>query len=274
MLPLKFRISLFIVLVISCENNNVLKNSKTDETLLSNNKLLNFKVDSILLHDTTSFTEGLFFHNRLLFESTGAPIELPQTKSLFGITNLITGKINVKVEVDKNKYFGEGIVAINKKIYQLTYLNRIGFIYDEASFKKIGEFSLPSNEGWGLTCDKRNIIMSDGTDSIWYINPSTLKINKVLIVTENNIPLYNLNELEFVNGFIFANVWKTNRIVKIDTLSGKVVGNLDLTSLTQDSKLRYPGSMEMNGIAYDSIENKFYVTGKLWPSIYKISISN
>ncbi len=223
-------------------------------------------------HDTTSFTEGFLFDKGTLYESTGASSELPQTKSLFGSVDLLTGKIDTKVEIDSQKYFGEGITFLNGKVFQLTYKAKVGFIYDATTFKKMGEFSFPSKEGWGLTTDGTNLIMSDGTNILTYLDPNDLHVVKTIYVTENRYAKENLNELEYIKGYIYANVWTTNTIVKIDPNDGKVVGKLDLSSLKYEATSLYYGSLTMNGIAYDSVADRVYVTGKLWPKIYEIQL--
>jgi glutamine cyclotransferase len=221
-------------------------------------------------HDTTSFTEGLFMYNNLLYESTGSPDNLSETKSVFGIVDLKTGKIDVKTELDKSTYFGEGIVLLKDKIYQLTYKNQIGFIYDAKTFKKLGQFSFQNKEGWGLTTDGTYIIMSDGTNTLTYLDPATLKANKTLNIRNNGYAEDYLNELEYIKGYIYANIWGKNYIVKIDPLNGKVVGILNLLSLNSTAKNKYANALEMNGIAFDSISDKIYITGKMWPDIYQI----
>lgn len=231
---------------------------------------IKFTIENQYPHDITSFTEGFLFYNGKLYESTGAPDNLPQTKSLFGEIDLKTGKIAVKAELDKTIYFGEGIVFLNDKVYQLTYKNQTGFVYDAKSFKNIGKFNYANKEGWGLTTDGKSLIMSDGTSYLTYLDPTTYAVTKVLDVAENNYVIEHLNELEYINGFIYANIWTTNTIVKIDPNTGDVVAKMDLTTLSLDSKTKNPSAAEMNGIAYDSISNKILVTGKLWPTIYEI----
>lgn len=233
---------------------------------------IKFTVENQYPHDITSFTEGFLFHDGKLFESTGATENLPQTRSLFGIVDLKTGKIDVKAELDRNIYFGEGMVILKDKVFQVTYKNQMGFIYDAKTFKNIGKFNYTNKEGWGLTTDGNSIIMSDGTSYITYLDPTSFAVTKVLDVAENNYVLVNINELEFIKGFIYANIWMTNTIVKIDPNTGDVVGKMDLSSLAEESKTKNPGAAEMNGIAYDSISNKILVTGKLWPTIYEIKI--
>ncbi len=225
-------------------------------------------------HDVTSFTEGFLIHDGSLFESTGATKEFPQTRSLFGIVDLKTGKIDAKAEIDKVKYFGEGIAFLNGKVFQLTYKSKVGFIYDAITFKKINEFTFPSVEGWGLTTDGKSLIMSDGTNILTYLDPVTFKVIKTISVSargyaRNNL---NLNELEYIKGFIYANLWTTSMIVKVNPTDGKVVGKLDLNSLANDAKKVFSSSLEMNGIAYDSIADRVFVTGKFWPKIYEIGL--
>ncbi|MBI3518820.1 MAG: glutaminyl-peptide cyclotransferase [Bacteroidetes bacterium] len=231
---------------------------------------IKFTVENQYPHDITSFTEGFLFHDNVLFESTGSPDNLPQTKSLFGSVDLKTGKIDVKAELDRNVYFGEGIVFLNGKIFQLTYKNQTGFIYDGKTYKNIGKFNYTNREGWGLTTDGKSLIMSDGTSYITYLDPTTFSVVKTLDVAENGYVVENLNELEYIKGFIYANIWTTNTIVKIDPKTGDVVGKMDLTTLQYESKVRNPYLAETNGIAYDSVSNKVLVTGKLWPTIYEI----
>lgn len=231
---------------------------------------IKFTVENQYPHDTNSFTEGFLFHDDKLFESTGATDNLPQTRSLFGIVDLKTGKIDVKAELDRAIYFGEGIVFLNNKVFQLTYKNQVGFIYDGKTYKNIGKFNYTNREGWGLTTDGKSLIMSDGTSYLTYLNPESFAVEKVLDVAENDYVVENLNELEYIKGFIYANVWTTNTIVKIDPATGDVVGKLDLSSLSNESKLKSPGSLEMNGIAYDPVNDKVLVTGKMWPTIYEI----
>lgn len=242
-----------------------------DRTTDNTPPLINYGVVKELPHDTSSFTEGLLFHDGQLYESTGTEPNMPDDRrSLFGAVDSVTGKIDVKAELDRNKYFGEGISFLHDKVYELTWTTKTGFIYDAKTFKKLGEFMPPIKEGWGMTTDGTNLIMSDGTSNISYVDPNTFHLVKVLGVTDNNGPVSNINELELINGFLYANQWQTNYILKIDPSSGKVIGRLDLSSLAQQARNKYAGSDVLNGIAYDSTAKKVYVTGKLWPNIYEI----
>ena len=234
---------------------------------------ISYAVKNTLPHDPSHFTEGLVMQDGLLYESTGSPENLPQTKSLVVATDLKTGQTTQKIELDKSKYFGEGIVFLKGKLYQLTYKNKTGFIYDAHTFKQIGTFAYDNAEGWGMTTDGTYLIMNDGTDVLTWIDPATMKPVKTVHVTENDAPLAQTNELEYINGYLYANVWQTDWIVKIDPATGKVVGKLDLSSLRMEAANKNPAIDVLNGIAYDSTNKKVYVTGKLWPNIYELEFA-
>ena len=223
-------------------------------------------------HDTNAFTEGFFVHDGVLYESTGATPELPQTRSLFGVVDLTTGKIETKAELDRTRYFGEGITLLNGKIFQLTYITRIGFVYDAKTYKKLGEFTLPGKEGWGLTTDGQHLILSDGTDVLTWLDPESYTVVRTVRVTENGYAKDLLNELEYIDGALFANVWNTPTIVRISPADGKITGILDLSQLAAEAQQLYPGSLEMNGIAWDQESKTMYVTGKMWPRIYALTL--
>jgi len=264
---------IILSLFASCTNSN--KPDATGEKPVDNSPpAINYSVVRTLPHDTTSFTEGFLFHNGELYESTGTEPNMPESRrSMFGVVDPKTGKIDKKAELDRSKYFGEGITFLKDKVYQLTWQTRVGFIYDAKSFKPLGQFPIPAKEGWGMTTDGTNLIISDGTSNISYVDPATFRLVKVVGVTDNNGPVSNINELEMINGFIYANQWQTNYILKIDTASGKVVGRLDLDGLSSAEQNKYAASDTMNGIAYDSTTGKVYITGKLWPDIYEIKFN-
>jgi len=266
-------IILTLIIIYSCHSNSKSGGENISESIPTV-PLINYSVSHYYPHDTTLFTEGFLFHNGRLFESTGSPDDIPQAKSTIGITNLTTGTFEKKIELDKTKYFGEGIVFLDNKLYQLTYKNQEGFIYNAETFKRTGEFKYSNLEGWSLTTDGKDIIMSDGTSNLTFINPRNLKPNRILEITANGMPQDSLNELEYINGFIYANVWMSNFIVKINPTNGKVVGKLDLSSLTFEARNKNPRADVLNGIAYDSTTNKIYVTGKMWANIYQIDFSH
>jgi glutaminyl-peptide cyclotransferase len=261
-------IILILWIIVGCTNSISSKKGihRNDNQIQS----INFKVEKTFPHDKGSFTEGLIFHDNELFESTGSPEEYPNTRSVIGIVDMKTGKIDVKVELDRNSFFGEGIVFFKDKLYQLTYKNQTGFVYDSKTYQKLGFFTYLNKEGWGLTTDGKNIIMSDGTNIITYLDPDSLKVVKTLDITFNGSSALYMNELEYINGYVYANIWTTNNIAKIDPQTGKIIGIINLTSLFLEAKKEYPMSEATNGIAYDSSKDRIFVTGKFWPTIYQI----
>jgi glutamine cyclotransferase len=246
-------------------------NSKTDASAVpAPVPFLNFTVGSVYKHDTTSYTEGLLFHDHQLFESSGATAENPLTRSMAGVVDWRTGRIDKKVELDRGRYFGEGIAFFRNRLYQLTYKNQTGFIYDANTYKRVDSFRYANAEGWALTTDSNSLIMSDGTSSLTWLDPVTLKPVRSLLVTDNGAALDSLNELEYINGYVYANRYLTNYIVKIDPATGKVVAKLDLSSIAGAERIRNPGGDVLNGIAYDRDNDKIYITGKLWSGIYQL----
>jgi glutamine cyclotransferase len=183
---------------------------------------------------------------------------------------LKTGKILKKVSVPRD-YFAEGMTVFQGKVFQLTWQARKGFIYDPATFQKQGEFAY-ATEGWGLTHDGESLIMSDGTHRIRFLDPTTFQTTRTLSVFDDSgEPVEHLNELEYVKGEIYANIWQTDRIVRLDPKSGKILGWVDLTGLLAD-KDRTDESDVLNGIAYDEKGNRLFVTGKLWPKLFEIEL--
>ncbi|MBK9509027.1 MAG: glutaminyl-peptide cyclotransferase [Cytophagaceae bacterium] len=259
----------FSSFIIRCDFT---KNESQTETDTPSSQNIAYQIVGDFPHDTTSFTEGFLIHNGELWESGGGPEEIPLAKSMFGTVNRETGKVNIKVELEKKVYFGEGICILNNNIYQLTYKNQKGFVYDLKTLKKIKEFAYANTEGWGLTTDGKSLIMTDGTYEITFLDPESLSVIKKLAVKENGYAIDKINEPEWVNGFIFANIWMTNTIVKIDPANGQIVAKADLGELASRAKNQYAGSMEMNGIAFDSGKNQLLVTGKLWPKIFVLQL--
>lgn len=231
-----------------------------------------YTVANKLPHDTSYFTEGLEFYNGQLLESSGGNDDSSPYPSEFGVVNRETGKVTPKVKLDKSKHFGEGITVFKDKIYQLTWTSGVGFVYDAKTYKLLKEFKLPTKEGWGLTHDTASLIMSDGTSNLTYLDPDSLRVKYTVNVIHNGSPVGNINELEYVNGVIYANRWGDNYILKIDPSSGKVLGHLNFERLNQEAKAAYPAAAELNGIAYDSATGKLYITGKKWPTLYEIKL--
>ena len=216
-------------------------------------------------HDVAAFTEGLFYLNGFLYESTG----LEQHSSIRKV-RLETGEVVKKVNIAP-QYFGEGIVNWRDHIIGLTWKAEVGFVFDLASFKQERKFSY-QGEGWGLTQNGKEIIMSDGTPQLRFLDPETLKETHRIEVRLRGQPVPNVNELEWVKGEIFANVWQTSWILRIDPKSGNVVGVIDLKGLLKQSDI-VPGQTDvLNGIAYDSKGDRLFVTGKNWPKLFEIQL--
>jgi glutamine cyclotransferase len=216
-------------------------------------------------HDTSAFTEGLFYLNGFLYESTG----LEQHSSIRKV-RLETGEVVKKLNIPP-QYFGEGIVNWKDHIIGLTYKTEVGFVFDLASFKQERKFNY-HGEGWGLTHDDKEIIMSDGTAQLRFLDPETLQETHRIEVRLRGHPVPNVNELEWVKGEIFANVWQTDWILRIDPVSGNVVGVVDLKGLLKQSEI-VPGQTDvLNGIAYDAKGDRLFVTGKNWPKLFEIQL--
>lgn len=265
-------LSLALCFLYSCRDQQ--KEAAADVPAPDAVPVLNYSVRQVFPHDTTLYTEGLVFHANRLFESSGSDANYPQTRSIIGIDDFRSGKVEKKVELDKSSYFGEGIVFLKDRLYQLTYRNHTGFIYDARTYRRVDSFRFQNAEGWALTTDSNSLIMSDGTSKLTYLDPVSLKPTRVLAVTVGGTPLDSLNELEYIDKYIYANRFTQNYVVKIDPASGKVVGKIDLSALVEEEKNRNPMCNVLNGIAYDPVGDKIYVTGKLWVQIYEIAFSH
>ncbi|KQY30884.1 glutamine cyclotransferase [Caulobacter sp. Root487D2Y] len=214
-------------------------------------------------HDPNAFTEGLFLRDGFLYESTG----LEGASSIRKIV-LETGGVENERSIS-SQYFGEGIVDWKDRLIELTWKHQIGFVYGLDDFEARGEFSY-EGEGWALTRDDKRLIMSDGTSRLRFLDPETLKETGGITVTDEGRPVDQLNELEWVKGEILANIWKSDRIARIDPASGKVTGWIDLTGLLPlEDRAR---TDVLNGIAYDAKADRLIVTGKLWPRMYEIRV--
>jgi glutamine cyclotransferase len=223
-----------------------------------------YDVINVWPHDRSAFTQGLVFLDGVMLESTGL-----NGQSSLRKVDLETGNVLKRVEVP-SQYFGEGLAALNGKLFQLTWQNQKGFVYDLESFQLEKEFSY-QGEGWGLTTDGHWLIMSDGTDQIRFLDPSTFEEKRKIIVLGHGRPVIRLNELEYIKGEIYANVWGTDYVVRIDPVTGKVVGLIDFTGLlaAQD---RDENTDVLNGIAYDATGDRLFVTGKRWPKLFEVRL--
>jgi glutaminyl-peptide cyclotransferase len=216
-------------------------------------------------HDPHAFTEGLFYLDGFLYESTGL-----EGQSTIRKVRLETGEVLQHLTVPA-RYFGEGIVNWKQHLVSLTWKSQIGFVYDLQSFKLLRHFSYPG-EGWALTQDGAHLIMSDGTDQLRWLDPQTLQQTARLSVTFEGKPLRDLNELEWVKGEIYANVWQTNWIARIDPHSGAVVGLIDCRGLLDPGDFIQGQTDVLNGIAYDAKDDRLFITGKNWPKLFEIQL--
>jgi glutamine cyclotransferase len=182
--------------------------------------------------------------------------------------DLTTGKVVQEYDLP-SQYFGEGMTIVNNTIIQLTWRSHIGFIYDKNTFALLGNFSYPT-EDWGLTYDEKNLIMSDGTDHLYFLNPTTFQRTGEVQVQDGKAAVVNINELEYINGSVYANIWQTNKIAVINPQTGQVKAWIDLTGLPAENNPN--PDYVLNGIAYDQQNNRLFVTGKDWPSLYQIEL--
>jgi glutamine cyclotransferase len=230
---------------------------------------ITYTVLSQFPHDTSAYTQGLEFHNGKLYEGTGDF----SNSTLKIYSNWKTGAVAKKHVMGTDKIFGEGITIFNNKIYQLTWESHKAYQYDinniETSEKT---FDWPY-EGWGLTHDTSSLIISDGTANIYFVDPTTFKVKSTVAVKDDQGPVTMLNELEYVNGMIYANVYQTNIIVKINAESGHVVGRLYMNGLLQQNDIVANRTDVLNGIAYDSTTKNFLITGKRWPKMFEVKVA-
>jgi glutamine cyclotransferase len=223
-----------------------------------------FKVIRDYPHDPAAFTQGLVYHGGFFYEGTGL-----NGQSSLRKVRLETGEVVQHIDLPL-EFFGEGIAIVKGKIIQLTWQSKVGFVYNLADFKLLRQFSYPG-EGWGLTSRGNELFMSDGTAEIRVLDATAFKEKRRFTVRDGTTPIDQLNELEFVEGELFANVWQTDRIARISPQTGKVLGWIDLTGLLSPIYRRQEGAV-LNGIAYDSIHKRLFVTGKLWPKIFEVQL--
>ncbi len=230
--------------------------------------LYTYRIVNIFPHDPNAFTQGLVWDNGAVFEGTGLNRNYGGISTLRRV-DLETGQVLQSISL-ADEYFGEGIVVWEDTIIQLTWRNNTGFVYDKTSFALLQEFSYPT-EGWGITHDGAKLIMSDGTDTLYFWDPETLaEIGRVTVYDDQG-PVVRLNELEFINGEVWANVWQTDRVARIDPQNGRVTGWVDLSGLLDNVALPRPPDV-LNGIMYDEENGRLFVTGKYWPALFEIQL--
>ncbi len=266
---------LLIVSLIACNNNKPDNNATTNDNSNPPPLLISYSIVKVYPHDTSSYTQGLQWYNNVFYEGTG---DYQNSKLLK--TDLASGKIlqHIKISGDSS-VFGEGITVFNNKIYELTWKTHKVNVYDLNTFKKVNEFDW-AFEGWGLTNNGKELIVSTGSSNLYFVEPNNFKILRQVSVTDNNGPVSMLNELEYVNGFVYSNIYETDNIIKINPETGNVVGKIDCSNILAKSGMSYNPSeysettgYVLNGIAYDSSKNNFYITGKQWPALFEIKLN-
>jgi len=245
---------LAVLLVLFCLDS---RNPGTSETYT-------YEVINTFPHDQKAFTQGLVFENGVLYEGTGLP-----GRSTLRKVELETGRV-LKMHKLSPEFFGEGITVYGDNIIQLTYEANVGFVYDKDTFELLRKFNY-STEGWGITHNGTHLIMSDGTPKLYFLDPETFEQVSRIIVYDHNIPVWGLNELEYVEGQIYANIWPTERIARIASETGQVLGWIDMKGLLTQQD--YSRTLDvLNGIAYDKENGRLFVTGKLWPKLFEINL--
>ncbi len=255
MKKLNFKIVIILSLIVILLIIPSFKVEKVDE--------YDYKIINTYPHDKNAFTQGFLYKDGYLYEGTGR-----YGKSSIRKVDIKTGKI-IKIHKLAGNYFGEGISILNNKIYQLTWKSKVGFIYD-MDFKLIDKFNY-DHEGWGLTNNGKQLIMSDGSDKLYFLNPDTLKKEREIEVKDEDKAVKKINELEYINGEIYANVWQDDYIIKINPDNGKVTGIINLSNIIEPTDYNYELNV-LNGIAYDNKNDRLFVTGKLWPKIFEIKL--
>ena len=258
-LPWKTLLLTLLLTVSGCSDNTARTGTASGPV-----QTYGYEVKHVYPHDPAAFTQGLIYRDRLLWESTGLNGESSLRK-----VELETGRVIKKVDVAA-QFFAEGMTVFRGRVYQLTWQAQKGFIYDPETFQQLGEFAY-TGEGWGLTHDNNYLIMSDGTNRIRFLDPATFETKRTINVSLDGRPVNELNELEYVKGEIYANVWQTDRVVRIEPQTGRVVGVIDLTGLLPPAE-RTASTDVLNGIAYDEATDRLFVTGKLWPKLFEIRL--
>jgi len=253
-ITITFLIIILVVITVTYMANNT----------TSNSQLYGYEIINIYPHDVNAFTQGLVYENGVLYEGTGQ-----RGYSSLRKVEIETGKV-LQIYHLPDYFFGEGITIWKDKIVQLTYQSRQGIVYDKETFKPLSEFKY-NTEGWGLTHNGKNLIMSDGSPTLIFLDPNSYEVVNKVAVYYNGSLLENINELEYINGKIFANVWMTDNIVIIDPESGQVESLIDLGGLMKKMQINRQIDV-LNGIAYDAKNKRLFVTGKWWPNLFEIKL--
>lgn len=225
---------------------------------------MTYEIVNTYPHDPNAFTQGLIYLDGFLYESTGLYGESSLRK-----VDLVTGEVLLQTDLS-TEYFAEGLTEWEDILIQLTWLEGTGFIYNQEDLSLMGQFTYPT-EGWGLTHNGQQLIMSDGTAALYFLDPQTRQVESSVQVTFQGEPVDNLNELEFIRGEVFANIWQTDDIVRINPDTGEVVGWIDLQGILPEER-RVTGTDVLNGIAYDPDRDRLFITGKRWPELYEVRL--
>ena len=255
-----------LLCISSCSYMPETKNDKQTTGQITSQKVpvYTYQIVNKYPHDRDAFTQGLVFEDGIIYEGTGL-----YGKSSLRKVELETGNVLQLYELP-DQYFGEGITVLHNIIIQLTWKSNLGFYYDKESLNISGNFTYVT-EGWGITNDGDRLIMSDGTSTLHFLDPDTFNITGHIEVYNNDISIDKLNELEYINGRIYANIWQTDNIVIINPYNGQVNGWIDLSGLIQSQDYSISTDV-LNGIAYDNLNNRLFVTGKLWPWLFEIEL--
>ena len=264
-----FFLSLSALLFSSCNNDEDASNNDTIvQPTVSSVKNISYNLIAQYPHDTASYTQGLEFYNGKLYESGG-----DYANSVLQYGDAKTGKIEKKHKTGTDKIFAEGITILKGKLYQLTWESNIVYVYDVKDITKVIKTFPWPYQGWGLTNNGTDLIISTGVSAdLYFVDPETFKIKNTVHMHDNNGPVLNVNELEYVDGFVWANIYQTKDIVKIDPQTGAIVGKMNFNNLPGTDSI--PGRTDvLNGIAYDSTSKSMFITGKRWPKIYELKIN-
>jgi glutamine cyclotransferase len=253
---------------ISKNTNGNAPNTTVNTTANTNAKVpvYTYEIVKTYPHDSRAFTQGLVIRDNVFYESAGE-----YGKSNLRKVDVATGKVLQEKKI-ADSYFAEGMTILNDKIYQITWKENTAFVYDLKDFKLLKEFKY-AGQGWGLTHDGTNLLMSDGTHIIRVVNPETFEtIRTIVVLDEKGKPIMELNELEYIKGEIWANIWQEGWIIRIDPASGKLLGRIDLNKLADEQVEKSDTADVLNGIAYDAAADRIFITGKLWSNLFEIKV--
>jgi glutamine cyclotransferase len=268
---MKSYLILSVIILLAACNGGTDKPVVDDSIVPKKAPQIAYNIVNVYPHDTSAYTEGLQIYNGKLYEGTGM-----ENESALQISDIKTGKVEKKHFYKDPLIFGEGIQVFKGKIYQLTWKNHIVFVYDEKNIDQPAKQLKWPYEGWGMTNNGTDLIISDGTATLYFVDPETFKVKSTVSVTEDSNPIGYVNELEYIDGFVYANIWQTDEIIKIDPVTGHVVGRIDFPDLREKyfPKEIIPERTDvLNGIAYDSTTKKMYITGKRWPKLFEITMN-